>query len=254
MQGLHALIFLWDPYNTFHIVLDSYNSFGHLRKVKFCFSLLNSILDWNFSWSQLCTRLTHSGFWRTQFSAWVCKCTFKYSQTFRLGRNDTSEWTVHPGVRLHFTLFVIQVDVASKYVDYHTKEFGYKKPNVNFVQGFVEALTDVGLEKNSFDIIMYELFLVSSSFVLCCSILHRLCWNVVFFHSSNCVVNLSPDKKKVLTEAYRVLKVHWFWLWPHFLITEHGRRQNIINHELLNLRLCWVDNGNHNIHSLTVDL
>lgn len=26
--------------------------------------------------------------------------------------------------------------------------------------------------------------------------------------SSNCVVNLSPDKRRVLEEAYRVLKVH----------------------------------------------
>lgn len=29
----------------------------------------------------------------------------------------------------------------------------------------------------------------------------------VFCHSSNCVVNLSPDKKRVLAEAYSVLKV-----------------------------------------------
>lgn len=34
------------------------------------------------------------------------------------------------------------------------KEFGYEKSNVNFVQGFIEALTEAGLEKNSFDIIM----------------------------------------------------------------------------------------------------
>lgn len=34
------------------------------------------------------------------------------------------------------------------------KEFGFKKPNVNFVQGYIEALTEAGLEKNSYDIIM----------------------------------------------------------------------------------------------------
>ena len=44
--------------------------------------------------------------------------------------------------------------MAKEYVDYHMKEFGYKKPNVNFVQGYIEALTEAGLEKNSFDIIM----------------------------------------------------------------------------------------------------
>lgn len=34
------------------------------------------------------------------------------------------------------------------------KEFGFKKPNVNFVYGYIEALTEAGLEKNSYDIIM----------------------------------------------------------------------------------------------------
>ncbi|XP_056136667.1 arsenite methyltransferase [Lampris incognitus] len=70
-----------------------------------------------------------------------------------------------------------QLEVARKYVDYHMQEFCYKKPNVSFVQGYIEALSKAGLEPSSFDIII-----------------------------SNCVVNLSPDKKQVLTEAYRVLK------------------------------------------------
>ncbi|XP_049575914.1 arsenite methyltransferase [Syngnathus scovelli] len=70
-----------------------------------------------------------------------------------------------------------QLEVARKHVDFHMKEFGYKKPNVTFVKGYIEALTEAGLEKNSFDIII-----------------------------SNCVVNLSPDKKRVLNEAYSVLK------------------------------------------------
>lgn len=72
-----------------------------------------------------------------------------------------------------------QLEVARKYVDHHTQEFGYEKPNVDFVQGYIEALKEAGLKENSFDIII-----------------------------SNCVVNLSPDKRKVLSDAYRVLKVH----------------------------------------------
>lgn len=44
--------------------------------------------------------------------------------------------------------------MASKSLDYHMKEFGYKKPNVNFVYGYIEALTEAGLEKGSFDIIV----------------------------------------------------------------------------------------------------
>ncbi|XP_078421252.1 arsenite methyltransferase [Cetorhinus maximus] len=70
-----------------------------------------------------------------------------------------------------------QVQVAQKFIDYHTQEFGFSKPNVDFLQGYVEKLGDVGLKDNSFDIII-----------------------------SNCVINLSPDKKAVLKEAYRVLK------------------------------------------------
>lgn len=70
-----------------------------------------------------------------------------------------------------------QLDVARKLVDYHMQEFGFKTPNVDFVHGYIEALTEAGLQHNSFDIII-----------------------------SNCVVNLSPDKKRVLTEAYNVLK------------------------------------------------
>ncbi|XP_023996886.2 arsenite methyltransferase [Salvelinus sp. IW2-2015] len=72
-----------------------------------------------------------------------------------------------------------QLEVARKYVDHHTQEFGYGKPNVDFVQGYIEALKEAGLKENSFDIII-----------------------------SNCVVNLSPDKRKVLSDAYHVLKVH----------------------------------------------
>ncbi|XP_063056201.1 arsenite methyltransferase [Engraulis encrasicolus] len=70
-----------------------------------------------------------------------------------------------------------QLNVARKYIDYHTEKFGHKKANVDFVQGYIEALQEAGLKEGSFDIII-----------------------------SNCVVNLSPDKTKVLREAYRVLK------------------------------------------------
>ncbi|XP_072319687.1 arsenite methyltransferase [Eucyclogobius newberryi] len=70
-----------------------------------------------------------------------------------------------------------QLDVARKYLDHHMKEFGYETPNVSFVQGYIEALAEAGLQRNCFDIII-----------------------------SNCVVNLSPDKKRVLAEAYSVLK------------------------------------------------
>ncbi|CAF2736868.1 unnamed protein product [Rotaria sp. Silwood2] len=71
-----------------------------------------------------------------------------------------------------------QLDVANRFVDYHTKEFGFEKVNVEFRLGKIEQLTDdPELKTNSFDVAV-----------------------------SNCVVNLSPDKKKVLQQVYEMLK------------------------------------------------
>ena len=39
-------------------------------------------------------------------------------------------------------------------MDYHTKKFGYSKPNVEFLFGYIEKLKDVGLKDDTFDIIM----------------------------------------------------------------------------------------------------
>ncbi|CAF3576219.1 unnamed protein product, partial [Rotaria sp. Silwood2] len=70
-----------------------------------------------------------------------------------------------------------QLDVANRFVDYHTKEFGFEKVNVEFRLGKIEQLTDdPELKTNSFDVAV-----------------------------SNCVVNLSPDKKKVLQQVYEML-------------------------------------------------
>ncbi|VAX10723.1 SAM-dependent methyltransferase SCO3452 (UbiE paralog) [hydrothermal vent metagenome] len=70
-----------------------------------------------------------------------------------------------------------QLEIANKYIDYHMDEFGYSKPNVEFRKGYIEHLDELGLDDNSFDIII-----------------------------SNCVINLSQDKAAVLREAYRILK------------------------------------------------
>lgn len=70
-----------------------------------------------------------------------------------------------------------QLSVANQYVGWHMDKFGYKKPNVEFVKGYIEDLKTAGIEDNSVDIVI-----------------------------SNCVINLSPDKEKVFSEIYRVLK------------------------------------------------
>ena len=70
-----------------------------------------------------------------------------------------------------------QLAVANQHIDYHREVFGYSIPNVTFMKGYIEKLDELGLEGESFDIII-----------------------------SNCVINLSPDKRAVLDQAYRLLK------------------------------------------------
>jgi arsenite methyltransferase len=83
-----------------------------------------------------------------------------------------------------------QIETARKHVDYHTKKFGFCKPNVEFLEGYIENLEDLKLADNSFDIIVYaSIFCYTSNQI-----------------SSNCVINLSPNKEAVIREAFRVLK------------------------------------------------
>jgi arsenite methyltransferase len=70
-----------------------------------------------------------------------------------------------------------QLEVAQRHVDHQTKAFGFSRPNVSFRQGFIEDLAGAGIEDESVDVVI-----------------------------SNCVVNLSPDKGRVLSEVLRVLK------------------------------------------------
>ncbi|XP_068585115.1 arsenite methyltransferase-like [Cebidichthys violaceus] len=109
-----------------------------------------------------------------------------------------------------------QLAVARTYVDYHTKEFGYKKPNVSFVLGYIEALTEAGLEKSSFDIII-----------------------------SNCVVNLSPDKRRVLAEAYSMLKdggeLYFSDIYSSGRLTEEIKNHKVLWGECIGGALWWKD-------------
>lgn len=70
-----------------------------------------------------------------------------------------------------------QLAVANRHLDWHRRKFGFARSNVAFRQGYIERLDQLELEDDSFDIIV-----------------------------SNCVINLSPDKAAVLSEAHRLLK------------------------------------------------
>ena len=70
-----------------------------------------------------------------------------------------------------------QLAVARAHEDWHRERFGYARSNVEFREGYIERLGALGLEPRSFDIVV-----------------------------SNCVINLSPDKKAVLEGARALLK------------------------------------------------
>lgn len=109
-----------------------------------------------------------------------------------------------------------QLGLARKHIDYHMQKFGYKKPNVDFVQGYIEALQEAGLKEGSYDIII-----------------------------SNCVVNLSPDKLKVLKEAYHVLKdggeLYFSDVYSSTRIPQDLRSHKVLWGECISGALWWED-------------
>ncbi|HAH11567.1 MAG TPA: methyltransferase type 11 [Alphaproteobacteria bacterium] len=70
-----------------------------------------------------------------------------------------------------------QIAEARKHEDYHAQAFGFPRANTRFEHGYIEDLRSADIGPDTQDVII-----------------------------SNCVLNLSPDKPKVLAEAFRVLK------------------------------------------------
>lgn len=70
-----------------------------------------------------------------------------------------------------------QLAIANKHIDYHAQQFGYSAPNTKFLKGYIEKLDELGLQKESFDMVV-----------------------------SNCVVNLSNNKPIVFQQVYNLLK------------------------------------------------
>ncbi len=70
-----------------------------------------------------------------------------------------------------------QLAVAEKHLEHHRAAFGYARGNVRLASGYIEDLKGAGIASDSIDLVV-----------------------------SNCVVNLSPDKRRVFAEIFRVLK------------------------------------------------
>jgi len=69
-----------------------------------------------------------------------------------------------------------QLALARKHVDYHCQQWGYREPNLTFLEGDIEQLENLPLAPGSFDLIV-----------------------------SNCVVNLAQHKDRVFAGAYNLL-------------------------------------------------
>ncbi|KFP74351.1 Arsenite methyltransferase, partial [Acanthisitta chloris] len=109
-----------------------------------------------------------------------------------------------------------QVEVAKKHIAYHMDKFGYRKPNVQFLHGYIEKLSDAGLADESYDIVI-----------------------------SNCVINLTPDKRTVLREAFRVLKpggeMYFSDVYVSQRLSETVRKHRVLWGECLAGALYWRD-------------
>ena len=107
-----------------------------------------------------------------------------------------------------------QLVVAEKHRAYHSELFGFD--NVTFRQGYIERLDELGLESNSFDVIV-----------------------------SNCVVNLSPDKDAVLREVHRLLKpggeFYFSDVYADRRVPDQVRNDPVMYGECLGGALYWND-------------
>ncbi len=70
-----------------------------------------------------------------------------------------------------------QLSIAERHRTWHAERFGFQSSNVEFRKGYIEDLESLGIDDESVDLVV-----------------------------SNCVFNLSPDKLRLFTEIFRVLK------------------------------------------------
>ena len=109
-----------------------------------------------------------------------------------------------------------QLEVANKHLDYHREKFGYAKSNVEFIKGNIDHLDQLNLEQESFDVII-----------------------------SNCVINLSVDKLKILKEIYGLLKpggeMYFSDVYSDRRIPQSLQKNKVLWGECLSGALYWND-------------
>lgn len=109
-----------------------------------------------------------------------------------------------------------QLTVAKSHIDFHTKAFHFKKPNITFIQGNLEELDKLELKENSFDVIV-----------------------------SNCVLNLTANKAKVLQDSFNLLKhggeFYFSDVYCDRRIPQHLQEDDVLWGECLSGALYWND-------------
>ena len=109
-----------------------------------------------------------------------------------------------------------QLDVARRHVNWHTQAFGYSRPNVRFLKGYIEKLDQLDLEPGSFDVIV-----------------------------SNCVINLSIDKAAVLREAAKLLReggeMYFSDVYADRRVPQHLVNDPVLYGECLSGAMYWND-------------
>lgn len=109
-----------------------------------------------------------------------------------------------------------QLAVANKYIDYHREKFHYKEANCQFLEGNIEKLDELDLQKESFDLII-----------------------------SNCVINLANDKAKVLRDAFSLLKeggeMYFSDVYASRRVPEPLTKDPVLYGECLSGALYWND-------------
>uniref|UniRef100_A0A3Q0SKY9 Arsenite methyltransferase n=1 Tax=Amphilophus citrinellus TaxID=61819 RepID=A0A3Q0SKY9_AMPCI len=108
------------------------------------------------------------------------------------------------------------ITAACQYVQYHQEKFGYKEPNVTFVQGYMENLEEAGIQSDSMDVVI-----------------------------SNCVICLCADKRAVLQQAYSVLKeggeLYFSDMFASKVIPDHMKQDAVLWGEGMGGSLFWPD-------------
>jgi arsenite methyltransferase len=109
-----------------------------------------------------------------------------------------------------------QLATAKAHIGWHMKQFGYERPNVRFLKGYIEKLDELGLEPASFDVIV-----------------------------SNCVINLSVDKPAVLRGAFDLLKpggeLYFADVYCDRRLSDSVRSDPVLYGECLGGALYWND-------------